>query len=1047
MVSAGELLDAVWPEDESRPEGATNALQSLVSRLRRALADASAIQQLPGGYRLAVAKTDIDAHRFAALAAQGRRELRSGDPENALRTIESALELWRGAPLADADGAPYADSVIARLNEERIQATVDLFDAHIVLGRAADVVAQLEELATADIIKEAFTGQLMTALAAAGRTAEALAAYERLRGRLADELGVDPDPQLQAKYLALLRGEIPTVATPVIAAPEPARPARKTNVRAPLTSFIGREVELRRISELLEAGRLTTIIGPGGAGKTRLSAQAAARWEQRATDGVWMVELAPVTEPANIPLAMLSALGLREAKVLDRRNDRTARDSVDRLFEALEEADTLLVVDNCEHLIAAVAELVDTILARCPGVRILATSREPLGIVGESLCVIPPLGLPPVGVSAAEAMSYPAVQLLAERAAAVSANFVVDDYNVSNIVEIVRRLDGLPLAIELAAARLRVLPVDEIAARLSDRFRLLTGGNRTAMPRHRTLRAVVEWSWDLLTSTERLLAERLSVFPAGATEDAATVICADRLVPARLIPEQLMSLVDKSLLQVVGSNPVRYRMLETIREYGVERLTDRAEAGAARSAHATYFAALVARLEPVLRGRGQLEAIATLNEEQDNIAAALRFLGDSGQLDLAVRTALALVWHWSMSGSHTESLAWMDFLLQLPGIESHPELGYVKASRALSQTFSGLTDGADNELAMRAEYAVIADELEFAAPPSWPALASLGPMLSFFSGEEKRALRISDELVTSSDPWLRAAVRSMRAGFAENVGDLEAMRADVDAALEDFELIGDRWGLATVLNSRAWIRTLVGDLHGAVEDYERALDYLRALGGQDDDLLVHLRLGGLKLRMGDLAGAQRSLQEARGTDLTGAHGVVRQVFADGVDAHVLLSMGDVAGAMAVCDSLRALLAGREPAPYMRGHMAALTLSVTAAVALRIGDRHQMELDLVQAYPLARETSDLPILSLVGVGTAGLAMLMGRYQDSAYMLGASARLRGGDDFTEPTVAWLIEALKPELGDRFDDAYAEGKLLSADAAQDLLDPERLIEASVG
>ena len=501
-----------------------------------------------------------------------------------------------------------------------------------------------------------------------------------------------------------------------------------------------------------------------------------------------------------------------------------------------------------------------------------------------------------------------------------------------------------------------------------------------------------------------------------------------------------MSLVDKSLLQVVGSDPVRYRMLETIREYGVERLAERDEAGAARGAHATYFAALAEQLEPEVRGRGQLVAIAMLNDEQDNLAAALRFLGDSGQLDAAVDMALAQVWYWNMSASHTESLAWMDFLLQLPGIEAQPAVVYVRAAGALSQLFSGLADLQVAEQKLQAEFAVIADDLESAPPPKWPALACLGPQLSFF-GDDKRAFRLSDELIDSPDPWLRATVRTMRAGFAENVGDLDSMRVDVDAALEDFEVIGDRWGLATALNSRAWIRTLVGELAGAVEDYERALKYLRVLGSDDDDLLVHLRLSGLKVRMGDLRGAYESLQIARG-DESGAHGVVRRVFADGVEAHLLLSMGDEAGAMAICDQLRATLHKREPAPYMRGHMAALTLSVTAAFAVRIGDRRQTERDLSEAYPLARETNDMPIVALVGVGTAGLAMLGGRYRDSARMLGAAARLRGGDDFTEPTVGYLKGVLEAALGGEFDQAYADGKLLSIDAALKLLDPAELI-----
>ncbi|WP_090474750.1 AfsR/SARP family transcriptional regulator [Nakamurella panacisegetis] len=376
-VSVGELLDAVWPDHEELPDGATNALQSLVSRLRRALGDPSLVVARPGGYRLAVERNDVDGYRFTDLAADGRRELRAGRPEAALTTLESALELWQGNPLTDADDAEYAGAVIARLGEQRIQAAGDLFDAHIALGRAADVVAPLEELAAGDSSPEAFTGRLMTALAAAGRTADALAAYERLRERLADELGVDPDPRLQAQHLALLRGQTATVATDTERAGDPPPTRRATNIPTALTSFIGREAELERLGDLLDHGRLTTIIGPGGAGKTRLSAQVASAWVDRCHDGVWMIELAPVTDEVNIPQAVLGALGLKEVKLLDRRGDGSPRDAADRLFETLRDADTLLVVDNCEHLIAALATWVDEVLARCPKVKILATSREP----------------------------------------------------------------------------------------------------------------------------------------------------------------------------------------------------------------------------------------------------------------------------------------------------------------------------------------------------------------------------------------------------------------------------------------------------------------------------------------------------------------------------------------------------------------------------------------------------------------------------------------------------------------------------------------------
>ncbi len=1034
VVSSGELLDAVWTGDETRPDGATNALQSLVSRLRRVLGS-TVVQQLRGGYRLAVDKTDVDAYRFASLAARGRRELRAGDAETALATLDDALSLWQGNPLSDADGAPYAESVVARLGEQRIQATGDLFDAHIALGRAADVVAQIEEVAAADLLQEAFTGQLMTALAAAGRTSEALVAYERLRQRLAEELGVDPDPRLQAQHLALLRGEdvVPSVR------PSPASPKQKrTNIRASLTSFIGRDAELRRICELLEVGRLTTIIGPGGAGKTRLSAQVAALWDKRAADGVWMVELASVTEAVNIGPAMLLALGLRDAKVLDRQNDRAARDSIDRLFESLEDSETLLVVDNCEHLIAPVAELIDAILSRCPGVRVLATSREPLGIVGESLCVIPPLGLPPVAATASEAAGYPAVQLLCERAAAVSADFRVDKTNVRDVIEIVRRLDGLPLAIELAAARLRVLPVAEIASRLSDRFRLLSGGNRTAMPRHRTLRAVVEWSWDLLSPAERLLAERLSVFPAGSTEDAATVICAGGPLSADSVPDLLLSLVDKSLLQVVGEHGLRYRMLETIREYGIERLAERGEAGSARAAHARYFAALAERLEPVLRGRDQLAAIGILNAEQDNIVAALRFLGDAGDVDRAIGMALALVWHWTMTASHTEIVTWMDFLLQLPAAAAHRWIVYVRTARAISMLSTGQADFSDNPLGIRTEFAEIADELDGAPPPPSAPIIIMAPVLSFFSDDDKRALRLSEDLLASDDLWIRAAVRTMRASFAENSGDLESMRTDVAAALGDFETIGDRWGLSTALNSRAWIRTLDGDSYGAIADYERAVGYLNEIGGQEDDLLVHLRLCGLRIRIGDLGGAKKSLDAARGIGATGPHAAARQMFADGAQAYLLLLEGDTVGALEITARLRRGIGSRGESPWMRGHVAAMVFSATAGISLRLGRLEEAADDVDFAYPLARDTKDMPIVAVLGVWVAGLAAARGQLSRAAFMLGACARLRGGDDFNDPSVAWVMEKLDAAGDPGLTAEYEDGKSQSVDASIAALDP---------
>jgi predicted ATPase len=515
-VSTSALAEAVWGND--LPADLPNALQTLVSRARRALGDAAAVQQTAAGYQLALGPDDVDALRFERLIAAG--------------DIEEGLGLWCGPALEDVGdfAVPYA----LRLTELRLDSSVSWLAGELEDGQAAAHVTDLEALAVANPLNEKVTALLMRALAVTGRQAEALAAYESLRARLAGELGIDPGAQVQAVHLEVLRGK-----TEMNGSGRP--PGRRTNVRAQLTSFVGREEEVGRVREALARYRLVTLVGPGGAGKTRLATEVAARVGVSALvpDGVWVAELASVTDAADVPLAVLGSIGLRETRLmLDGTPRVITRDSQARLLDALADARALLVLDNCEHLIDACAQLADSLLARSPALRIVATSREPLGIIGESLLAVPPLG------------QDPALRLFADRAAAVSPGFTLDQATLPLVTGIVQRLDGLPLAIELAAARLRTLPLAEISRRLDDRFRLLTGGSHTALPRHRTLRAVVEWSWDLLTPAERLLAERFSVFPAGAAPEAAAAVCGDRSDTDDL----LSSLVDKSLLQPVDDD-------------------------------------------------------------------------------------------------------------------------------------------------------------------------------------------------------------------------------------------------------------------------------------------------------------------------------------------------------------------------------------------------------------------------------------------------------------------------------------------------------------
>ncbi len=928
-VPIAELVEAVWPGEP--PADPINALQSLVSRVRRALGDATRIQQVAGGYRLTVDSCDVDAAVFGELVAAGRRELRQDRPTGAQEHLTKALALWRGEPLIDAADGPYAAAARIRLDELRLDAQTDLIEAHLRLGRAGDVIADLEQLVAAHPLRERLAGQLMRALATAGRQADALAVYERLRDRLAGELGVDPAAEIQAIHLAVLRGEI----APESAQPEPTR--RRTNLRVPLTRLIGRDREVRRITDLLVEGRLVTIVGPGGVGKTRLAQEIGTVITADRRDGVWLVELASVSEAKGIVPAMIGALGLLDTRAVDRRTERTARDTTDYLFDVLADADCLIVVDNCEHLVAPVAELVDALLARSPGLRVLATSREPLGIIGEALCLVPPLGLPPVGGPVAEVVEYPSVRLLVERGRAVSSGFAVHDGNVADVVEIVHRLDGLPLAIELAAARLRVMPIGEITARLSDRFRLLTGGSRTAMPRHRTLRAVVEWSWDLLDADERLLAERLAVFPAGATAEAAAAVCGDDRLPADAIADLVLSLVDKSLLTAVDGRTARYRMLETIREYGVERLAERGEADAARAAHARYYAGLAHRMDPLLRTEGQLSALATLNAERNNIGAAVQFLAESRDprdqdacLDLALDTS----WYWQMIGAHAEAASWMTTALAATEGREHPGRRWAQATVDMVSAFTG---GWPNEEAesFRAMSRQIARDLVDALPPPNPGFTMLPAILALFANDTDLADEVIEGTLRSGDAWTTATLRASRAMFAENEGDLDLVRSNVDAALAGFEEIGDRWGMSSVLSARGNLRAMDGDTRGGIEDYERAIGFARELGSADDESMLQMRLAGLLIRTNDLPRAAALIDEVKQQMSDRSYGFDRGLFAGGMAVMIRLMTGDVDGAEQMADELRQEWRQRV-AGALDGHATAVACGVTAIVAVHAG---------------------------------------------------------------------------------------------------------------
>ncbi|HTC70573.1 MAG TPA: BTAD domain-containing putative transcriptional regulator, partial [Acidothermaceae bacterium] len=1038
-VSQPTLVEALWGEEP--PLDPSNALQSLVSRLRRALGDADLLVQVPGGYRLSLERDDVDAHRFAEAAKSGRDALRGGRVDEAVGLLGDALAIWHG-PTPEGWG-DTTDSAAhqARLCEQRLDVTADLIEAEIALGRHSDVVAELESLTAQFPLRERFVGLLMRALAGAGRQAEALARYERVRRELADELGVDPSADLQTIQLAVLRGELGSGA----ASDDLTRSheyVRRSNVKTALTSFVGRDDEVERIGKLLDEVRLVTLVGPGGAGKTRLATVAVTAILERVPDGVWLAELAPVTDPADVPSAVLDAFGLRDATLVDRNRPTgsvSRRDVTSRLIEVLSGRNTVLVLDNCEHVLDAAARLADDLLAQCPELRIVATSREPLGIVGESLVAVPPLPQPATGATPDQALAHPAVRLFADRAVAVAPTFVIDAATVAPVIEIVHRLDGLPLAIELAAARLRSLSVDEVATRLSDRFRLLTGGSRTAMPRHRTLRAVVEWSWDLLSAPERLLAERLAVFAGDISPVEAIAVCSDDDLPAAMVDELLMSLVDKSLLQVTTlDGGRRYRMLETIREFGLERMADRDEVATMRRRHANRFAALVHEAAPYVRGAEQLSWMARLETERENILAGLRFLCDASEAQAALDLALEMSTYWMLTGRSSDVASWTGFALEASGdADLISRLG-AKALHTISMVTAD-HDRAPEEI--EANFVALRElgrQLEEVTLPDDSLLILIRPVIAMFADDQESVGRLIEAGLKSSDPWIAASVRMFRAAMAENTGDVAAMRSDADIALAEFRAIGDRWGTASSLGVLAQLKTMESDLVGAVADLEEALALTEQLAGHDDALMLNMRLADLRIRTGDAAGARHAVEQMRAiadAAPSGHQALLVQV----VMGEFARNDGDTATAHAISAKAVAQLSQLPAVHPARGHVAAIVLAFASKISLDDGDRETANQQLTDAYRHAAGTKDMPIVAIVGVARALYLIETDHFIDSAKALGAAARLRGSDDPTQPAIVSLTTTLRAELGDTaFDAAFASGRDLEVAAARALLDP---------
>jgi predicted ATPase/DNA-binding SARP family transcriptional activator len=1017
VVPASGLVDGVWGDEP--PAEAANALQALVSRLRRT---GLTIESRPTGYLLALDTDDVDVHRFERLAAQGRAALAT-DPATTAAVLRDALALWRGPALADAATAAFAQAPVARLTELRLAALGDRIEADLLTG-GADLVPELESLVAEHPLRERFAGLLMRALARTGRTGDALAVFARVKATLVDELGADPSAELTALHVELLR------------APATQEDRRRTNLRTGLTSFVGRDEELATVTAMVGESRLVTLTGPGGSGKTRLATEVGRGLVGSHRDGVWFVELAPVGDGAEVPQAVLTVLGLRAQAVVVAGPGRGRPDQVevpiDRLAAALSTRRLLLVLDNCEHLIASAAAVADRLLGDCPGLRILATSREPLGITGETLWPVDPLALPPEDTDPADALTYPAVRLLADRARAVRPGFTVDTATAPTMIQICRALDGMPLAIELAAARLRTMSLDQLATRLDDRFRLLTGGSRMALPRHQTLRAVVDWSWDLLDDRERTLLRRLSVFSGGATLEAVEQVCAGEDVPADQVLDLLTALVDKSLVLLAGD---RYRLLETIKAYGRERLAEAGETDAVRSAFVDWFTRLAEAAEPHLRSRDQLEWIARLQADHDNLHAAVRAAIASGAADMATRLVNSVGWYWWLGGHKSEGVDLAAEVVALAG-EVPP------GDRALSFGLAAL-------LAIESSYdqtramawfrrSVELAEAEHAdGHPLLRLIEALNELMLTYGGHrvEPQYRHLTDLIENEEDPWVAGTARAMRAHAFLNAGQQHAeAEADFRAGLAAFRTVGERWGMSFALCSLADLVAWRGDFETAIAYYEEANALFAELVTNEDLVRYRLSLAGVHMNLGRHEQAAAVLAEAeRDAERSGLPESSAAV------AHARADFARLAGDLG--EARRQLTVATELATHPKGMIApqfrALVESSWGYLAAATGDLDGAAAHQAEAMALALGSNDAPVIAMMLVGLADLALHRGEPHRAAVLLGASEGVRGAKDLSLPDYVRVEAEVRAVLReDDFAAAYAEGRATTAATVRDLI-----------
>jgi predicted ATPase/DNA-binding SARP family transcriptional activator len=782
VVSVDRLRDGLW--GGAPPDGAAANIQVYVSQLRKQLepnrkptAPYEILVSQPPGYVLRVDPDQLDLYRFEQLKDAGTSALTAGDAEVAAASLRQALDLWRGPALAEFAAETWALGEAGRMNEMRLQAVELRIDADLALGRHTDLIAELEPLVAEHPLRERLRGQLMVALYRSGRQGEASDVFQRTREKLVEELGMEPGPGLQKLLKQILKQDPElTLPTPT-PRPPPPPPGR---LPTPLTRLIGREAELKEVQGLVSSSRLVSLLGVGGVGKTRLAIEVGSRLARDFDDGVRYVDLAALSTPDLLPQAVVNALGLR---------DQSNEDITQVIVNHLVSRQVLVVLDNCEHVAETSARLVDTVLQQCPKLRVLATTRETLGIRGESVYRLDGLSLADTQSSDESAAPSDAVTLFLDRAHAAASSFRPTPEQLRAISQICARLDGLPLAIELAAASLTVMSPREILNRLDRRLDPLTSGPRTVGERQRTLAATIDWSYRLLNHPEQRLFRRMSVFRGWFGVDAIGEICSVAGEPNSASTDILARLVNKSMaIPGIADKLGRCRMLETVREFASNRLERAGEVKTITRRHAEHYLTVVERAAPYLRTPDQRRWIVWVGEEYDNIRVALDWaLANDSTRGLQMAAALENFW---FHGRQNEGRFWLSRTLQA-------------------------TQGAGGGARANALYVA-----------SW---------LCWMQGDYASAQRTAEELIAIStragDQFNRGRGRRYMALLAYSREDRDLASKYFAEALPDLRTAGTPWELAIALNDYS---LLLHDF-GRTEDAQVALEEGVALAKEAAD--------------------------------------------------------------------------------------------------------------------------------------------------------------------------------------------------------------------